>query len=668
MRFVRSLSVLAGTALTALLWASSCLCAPARAPQPAPPWTFLDDVADGPFDLAAEMRIPGAGEARICFAYVGATRLCYARFTKQSVSLLRVAGGTTTALAPPRPLKPALPATPVAITIRCRGEAVDVLRGDEVLLKTKAACPDGSKVGIACSGTAQGKLVRMQRVDTPHFSDDFMQNGDYPSPWEPLSGKWGVSAIISHAERSQNGFLYQGEGSPGLTAVGFPFWDDYAVHASFTCPDEGGEVGVAAYCRDAGNYFALLWSGSAGLRVLRVRDGAPTILAQRQMLPVPNQWYRLTLQVYHGYLTGLVDGHVCLEARDTTFVFGKAALYVKGRGVYFDDVAVEPATYFHVSAMAGWQSVRAGAGTLRVFPQKGWGRYVIRTTIAPTGHGSVDTLFAWRDPANYALFRWRAAGAKGAAAARQLICVTNNQPRAVAEAPGGYVPGRTYPVAISVRPAYAAVSVAEEDAFDAADPGLAGGSIARGASDTADTEVWLAPETPATASSGWQWQVTGTPLGTVWWGNKSRYGDVAVRLPVVELPDQGKAAVLMAPVREDPAKGCLFGVQRISQSQGMLRVAHGGETSKEVSIPLGRTLCLDVARRGTLVLAVVDGSAVLSWRQKELWQGTYVGIQASDADILVRNALVCFDSMAQYHSSPQEMTGAWYFYRFREAR
>ena len=266
-------------------------------------WTFLhgpgcfpapfayqlhEETASVAYDVSASVRAPGNGEARLCFAYRGPKDHDYVRITRRAVSLIRVSGGKERPLAPPYTLNVPLGPEATALQVKRRPEKVSIIfRGQLIQVAGDVSDAEG-QVGIGVTGAFQATGLRLQPVEPPSFSDDFMREASEAGPWERLGGTWSTTTV-GDVEKSANGFFYRGSGTPGLAATGLPFWDDYVFQASVKCTAPDGAFGLGVYCQDAKNYLGLVWNVTDGLRLIRVVNGHTTVLATKPVAWVQDQ-------------------------------------------------------------------------------------------------------------------------------------------------------------------------------------------------------------------------------------------------------------------------------------------------------------------------------------------------------------------------------------------
>lgn len=336
----------------------------APAPQPATPqpddggrlppgFELIDCPPDGPYNVSADVTAvaPGGGDrpsALLLDARLDAggklTRPClWLTVTRDSVEL-RV--GKT----PGSPLLASarwqLSAQPADLLVQRRPGTVAVVLGEEALLRARTDVKPGGKVALS-SGCVACANTSCQPVGEAVFGDDFMRQPGDPSPWTTLSGTW-YAVGVGNEKQSVNGFYFRGVGTDtALAGAGSTWWEDYSCGVAARLED-GLTCGVCALRRGKGDYVAFVGDSasksSPAFRLVQVRGGVETTLAERPGALTPGQWYRLALRLRDGNLEGLVDGEAVLAIRHREPRGGGIALLVRGGSARFDDVLVQPSS------------------------------------------------------------------------------------------------------------------------------------------------------------------------------------------------------------------------------------------------------------------------------------------------------------------------------------
>ena len=658
------------------------------APPPDPVYHFLDEPASGSYDLLTTVRAQGVGEARLCFAYRGPQDHCYARLTEHTLSLVRVREGKARELAPPYQLSTPLASQPATLLVKRRPERVSVVFRDYLLLSVADVDAGEGKVGVACAGGVQADAPKASPIEAPTFGDDFMRDAAEASPWENVAGQWSALAV-GDVKKSANGFSYRGSGSPGFAVTGYPFWDDYVLQAGVKAAGPEGTVGLCLYFQDPKNHLALLWGSADGLRLVRVQDGASTELARRPMAWLPNQWYRLGVQARDGHLAAFVDGVLCLEAWDAAFARGKIALTVSGTDAFFDDVAVKPAGYFHDAAPLKRRERWLAAGGLLATGSLSWQDYTYRTRVRPAGGKPLSLAFAWRSPTEYYLFRWGEASKSSALPRQQILHVAGGERALLAEAPGGYQRGRSYAVAITCRPGYAAVAIDGERVLETADPLLTAGGVGFDPAGGALSDVTVTPyEEPVLpeeeitqeftniaahpdmaewANPARAWLPTPKAPG-LFWRKGEYFGDTWMQAPVPPMGTGARLAVLLAADGQSPRSGYTVTAQRTEPgrvSVHLLRqTAAIPGAAGAISVPANQSGQMTVSRQGSYLIVDVDGKRLIKYRDVAPLGGTRLGIQVDGVNVDLKETHVRSRRTYDYtfHDSPtdwQAQAGVW---------
>jgi len=268
----------------------------------------------------------------------------------RTLALLKSTKGTVSVL---KEKTVGLPEAAVVLVKR-RDERIEVFVDDRKLL----TATDGSlKGGTYAWKTAGGFAINdvlLQEVSEIFFADDFMretrsrkeltQRFESHGSWKPESGRW---AVLGPGQPETSAAIFQlchaggsATGAPrGVYKTGYWFWDDYICAASLWCGSDGDMAALRFYEYDPRNYFLVQWDGAAArLEVVRVKDGAAAVLAQRPMAFLREQWYRVKLLVRGQRLRVYVDDVLVFNMKLTGAVCGAIALEARGKDVRFDDV------------------------------------------------------------------------------------------------------------------------------------------------------------------------------------------------------------------------------------------------------------------------------------------------------------------------------------------
>ncbi|MBV9468062.1 MAG: hypothetical protein JOZ57_02315, partial [Abitibacteriaceae bacterium] len=241
----------------------------------------------------------------------------------------------------------------------------------------------GERFGVATHGAAKLSTVRMQPVEAPVFSDDFMRAQgpdatEAPGDWHRVAGIWKTSGLIgprADAALNPNPFVFRAEVPSGgdgsaVATVGKWFWSDYTVTASVrpTLKDPAHPLvaGLAAYHQADGSSVVGMVDFKTGLAVLR--SGNRTLATGAPFRVAPDQWHRIFLEPGPGTVRLVVDGVERVRASTpagANLAQGEATLTAElGGSNYadFDDVRVGPndaiSDDFRTAAVGRWDNVQ----------------------------------------------------------------------------------------------------------------------------------------------------------------------------------------------------------------------------------------------------------------------------------------------------------------------
>ncbi|NLF16924.1 MAG: hypothetical protein GX595_06660, partial [Lentisphaerae bacterium] len=200
-------------------------------------------------------------------------------------------------------------------------------------------------------GAASPGRVRLQKIGTLLFADDFMHGENDLGEWQARSGTWTVHAL-QNPIRSANPFSFLGQGDDALATAGYWFWRDYRL--AFSAHPLPGTAFGAKLCWVSPELgYELLWSqpaaGPGQLSLRRVAGSSRQDLAQVELSFAPAQWYRLEVSQVAGVFHVRIDGSIVLSALDPAPLLGGAVgLWSRGgEGTVFDDVVVSPVEEVH---------------------------------------------------------------------------------------------------------------------------------------------------------------------------------------------------------------------------------------------------------------------------------------------------------------------------------
>ncbi len=299
--------------------------------------TLHPDPLAAEFDLAGT--IPRRADAQVVFDYWNARWYRSLRFANAAVAFLEVQDGKERTLRRadlPRDLAEA------DLLINRRSGSVTVRAGDRLLLTAADGPPWKGMIG--CRGVGAPEL---QLVVPPYLTDDFTRAEGHAGGWEAAAETWKVESTPGKPRTGANPFSYQfASAESAMATAGYWFWDNYAFSAAAKWTGEA--AGLCFHYNDPKSHLLLRIEpdeapGDGGTAALvRVRNGRPTTLAQQAVSCAPEQWYRLGVRVSGGWILGLLDGRVVVEAEDAARGQGAVGLYAEGSKGHFDDVEAKP--------------------------------------------------------------------------------------------------------------------------------------------------------------------------------------------------------------------------------------------------------------------------------------------------------------------------------------
>jgi len=210
------------------------------------------------------------------------------------------------------------------------------------VLSTRCNSFSMGKVGLYADGRmiAQFDDVCVESFD--EFADTFSE--PLLSRWKAIAGNWSLASGILTVSGSRN------EISPTHWLVtGSESWKDYTASITFATGDSA--VGIGACFKDPRNaYLVRIAPPRAKVpyrgmcQLVRISNGAVTILAEAPCNLSVEQWHKLSFEVSEGMLQVSVDGKELLRSFDTTYASGKIALFHEG---------IAPAKFMHVDIRFG---------------------------------------------------------------------------------------------------------------------------------------------------------------------------------------------------------------------------------------------------------------------------------------------------------------------------
>ena len=396
-----------------------CALAAFAAPLHAAP-QFLDDEAEASTNLAWDMPRPSAAQ-NLVFDYKDAKNFYALDLTPAQATFSRTVGG----------VKKVLNSAPVSwsakneVVLQRRPWLMQLVVDDQIVLRGFDASFDKGKIGAAPAAWGE---VRVQPLEPVRFDDDFTRAGGAGDDLWKTTGKWALSASSEHisdknASMSSNPFAFQvvSPQSESLATTGRWFWDSYDARVAAR-PGGAGQIGVAAYVKDAQNYLAFRWSsreGEGARQLVRVTNGKTTVLAQGKGAFLPKQWYKMGLRTSPGYIEAILDGVPVLRASNEALGQGGVGLWAKNMdAAEFDDVEVRSYDFLRTafSNNGAWERA-TGQWTLAGGVAKGqnegllvtgardWDGYRAHISAQMKPDATLGYAVGVRDTKNYTLFQ-----------------------------------------------------------------------------------------------------------------------------------------------------------------------------------------------------------------------------------------------------------------------
>ena len=528
--------------------------------------TFLDDEAEESFNLSFALKKSTANQSLV-FDYQD----------EKNYYLLEIDGtkpNITTAKfsAVQNGLRKLLSAAPVDLdaqnnlVLQRRPWTMQLIVKDKIALR--AFDPNWSEGKIGYVGTNFTEL-RVQPTEKVRFDDDFTragQGGD--NDWKTQSGKWTLSASSEHvnsrnANMSSNPFAFEATSPKGeaFTTGGRWFWDSYDARVSVR-PFGKGEVGIAAYVKDAKNYLAFKWSStdsSAARRIVQVTNGVETVLASGKGAYFSRQWYEIGLRLSPGYVEALLDGVPVLRAPTESLGQGGVGLWAKDiENAAFDDVRVRSYDFLRPQfaqngawqiqngawKFGGAQADIAGSGIVTIGPKQNQ-NYRALISMPINGAGLIT---GWQDSKNYTLFRVLNGHA-------QIVRTENGQTSILSDTPQKIITARDGSARFLLETTDGVLTVSNNDKIVAqsAGPKLTNGKFGLLFNAKATTPVsfkdpvlfFPPPPEPLKVAErmendpymvGWaspsgEWPVTPAATGLEFWNAGEHFGDVTLQFP-----------------------------------------------------------------------------------------------------------------------------------------
>ena len=627
----------------------------------APDYTFI---GEAPEQFSLEFECP-AGDLSLAFDYQDEANHYALRLAQGRAQFVKVRQGREEALGQAGPLPP--PGT--RLTLKRRLWKMALVAPTEGIATAYDSEWTGGQVGVRASAGVDVGAWQVQTVESIWWEDDFMRAGE-GGGWEPLSGKWqfsGIEGIRPDPRLSANPFSYHTVAGtePGLSVVGYWFWDDYEI-VSAVKPEGYGAVGLVAYLQDPSNFLLFRWTarrpGEPGqAELVRVVQGTETVVARAGGGFDSGQWYQMRLRLSGDRAEAFLDGRPVLEAANLGFSQGRAGLYAAGgAGAHFDDVRIQSWLGFQDDFSdfvpgrwngPGWTAREGRWVPPRTGPALAWtgpptwreGTWEAEVQI---GTGRAGLVFASPDPQHGYLFR---AGRDSS----ELVQFAAGQEKVLARGTRGLPTGQGK-LGVNLDGGYVVASLEGQPVLEAFLPSLPAGRLgvyAQGTGVRFDRVRALppAPEpeepliteqfTREATMAGWAraegaWDQGAE--GTYW------HKGLFFNAPYLELlltrnnPAQGSLALCLA--ASEPRLSSGYELLVAGDGQGNLwgRLARAGVEVARGQVPFGEgegRARLRFAQKGRYVIASLDDQPFLTFQDPEPLPGHRVGIQVQGAQV-----------------------------------
>lgn len=665
--------------------AALAVAAPASAPTTAPPaaaaaYKFLDDQAEPMFNLTFTPDPAATGQLSVVFDYRDEKNYYALDMGPKTMALRSVIGGVSHALAGvATPLKAGS-----KVTLKRRPWLMQVIVDRRVALTAYDASFDTGKIGSSGSDGWAWKDARLQPIEEIYYSDDFTRaDTQQNSDWKTSGGVWKLTAAsptvtVANRDMSANPFSYQvdASGSQAFAQTGRWFWDHYDAQVSVK-PMAHGAVGLAVYVQDEKNYIGFLWresDGPSARELVRVVDGNPTVLAHDAGSFLPRQWYRLGVRTSPGSIETFIDGQPVFKVPNNYFGQGGIALLAENTpAVNFDDAHVQSYPYYDLdfSTTAGSSAFSGGAWT----PQHGvwradngmllsasaprengstrfiltgrndWKSYTMTAAARAGKAGACGLVVGYQDEANYAVFRWAAAGSPLPFRGRQqLLRYRSGKARVLSDQPLDLDTGEDGFAVVKVDLAAGAFTVYNGDEIVAqmTDETLASGRPALWAQgvpgvafrdvsvlfplETAPPKLAPRMETDALmitygwASAAGEWRAEDGAAGKEYWNTGEFYGDGSLEFQWKRAAANGKLELALRADRGKFDSGYVVRCEDKGDNNLHLALLRAGQTVKERQFtlkPAGgakmEQFPVRVSLEGRALLLTVAGHPALSY-------------------------------------------------------
>lgn len=169
------------------------------------------------------------------------------------------------------------------------------------------------------------------------YDEPGRENHD-PETGLPLCNPWTLS-LFPYSGNTTNAFwmIYTGCGPSFIVTNPHyvnPSWDSYYVETAAKT-GQSGAIGVIAAYQDNRNYLLFRWrqrnaKSKDCAALIAIIEGNPHTLATSSQGCLPDQWYKLRINLGWRRVQALVDGKLFLEAENPGMAEGRIGLFAEG--------------------------------------------------------------------------------------------------------------------------------------------------------------------------------------------------------------------------------------------------------------------------------------------------------------------------------------------------